>query len=406
MIVFIYVVAIFSSAMIFGEIAEKLNQPNIIGELFGGIVAGPIAHEIFSLILSSDHPFFAYWRPEIIESEIGILIEIGMVMVMLIAGLGTELEDLIASGKYSLLPAVFGVIIPLVLGYSIGIFYDYSQITSLFLGASLSITAVAVSAKTLLDLKKLQSKIGTTILGAAIIDDILGLIILSVLLSLVHGETFSFVEILKIVLKSVGFLFISVKLGGYLLPKILKYRLKFGKELRLGIILLVMLIFSVLARICGLHEMIGAFIVGMLLKKVLTEAEIDSLVTWGIGFFTPLFFGWIGFSVTFSSVFSILMAVILLAAIIGKVLGCGIGARISGLSTKESVAVGIGMNGRGAVELVLAGVGLEFGIIQQNLFSIIVFMAFFTTLITPVVLKMAVREPQQKKIKRIKKEGS
>ena len=167
-----------------------------------------------------------------------------------------------------------------------------------------------------------------------------------------------------------------------------------------------MLIFSILARVCGLHEMIGAFIVGMLLKKILTEAEIDSLVTWGLGFFTPLFFGWIGFSVIFSSVFSVLMAVILSAAIIGKVLGCGIGARISGLSSRESMAVGIGMNGRGAVELVLAGVGLEFGIVQQDLFSIIVFMAFFTTLITPVVLKIAVREPQQKKIKRIKKEGS
>ncbi|MCK4310452.1 MAG: cation:proton antiporter [Methanomicrobia archaeon] len=403
MMIFIYVVVIFSSAMLFGEIAERLNQPNIIGELLGGIIVGPIAYGIFSLILSPDHSFFEYWRPEIVESEIKVLIEIGMVMVMLIAGLGTELEDLIASGRYSILPAIFGVIIPFTLGYSIGIFFDYSTITALFIGASLSITAVAVSAKTLLDLKKLRSRIGVTILGAAIIDDVLGLIILSVLLSLVHGETFSFVGILIIVLKSIGFLFIAVKLGGYLLPKILRYRLKFGKEMRLGMVLLIVLIFSILARISGLHEMIGAFIVGMLLKKVLTEGEIDNLVTWGLGFFTPLFFGWIGFAVTFSSVLSLLMAVILAAAIIGKVLGCGIGAYISGLSPKESTAVGVGMNGRGAVELVLAGVGLEFGIIQQDLFSIIVFMAFFTTIITPIALKMTLRSAE--KDKKHKKRG-
>ncbi|MEA1993201.1 MAG: cation:proton antiporter [Euryarchaeota archaeon] len=402
MMVFVYVVAIFSFAMVFGEIAEKYNQPGIIGELFGGIVAGPVAHEVFSLFLSPDHAFFSYWQPEVIESEIGILIDIGMVMVMLIAGLGTELEDLLSSGKYSLLPAVLGVLLPLSLGYSIGIYFDYSTIASLFIGASLSITAVAVSARTLLDLKKLQSRVGLTILGAAIIDDVLGLIILSTLLSFVHGEIFSALEIGKVIVKSLGFLILSVKLGGYLLPRVLKHRIRFGKELRLGIILFVMLVFSILARVCGLHEMIGAFIVGMLLKKVLKEAEVDSLATWGLGFFTPLFFGWIGFSVTFSSVFSLLMVVIVAAAIIGKVVGCSIGGFISGLSTRESIAVGVGMNGRGAVELVLAGVGLEFGIISQDLFSIIVFMAFFTTIITPVALKAALRS--EKDIKK-RKEG-
>ena len=400
MIVFIYVVAIFSSAMIFGEIAEKLNQPNIIGELFGGIVAGPIAHSIFSLLLSPEHPFFEYWKPEVIEGEIGILIDIGMVMVMLIAGLGTELEDITSSMKDSSLTALLGVCFPLLIGYFTGIFFGYSHITSFFLGASLSITAVAVSAKTLIDLKKLRSRIGITIMGAAIIDDILGLIILSVLLSIIHGETFSPVEVLKIVLKSAGFLYISVKLGSYLLPKILKQRLKYGKELRLGIVLFIILVFSILARLSGLHEMIGAFIVGMLLKKTLNDTEIDNLITWGLGFFVPLFFGWIGFSVTFSSVFSLLTFVVIMAAVAGKIIGCGMGALMSGLSPKESLAVGVGMNGRGAVELVLAGVGLEFGIIQQELFSVIVFMAFFTTITTPLILKLLMEDSSVEKNKK------
>ena len=400
MMVFAYVIAIFSSAMFFGEIAERYNQPGIIGELLGGILVGPVLCELLSFFLAPDHAFFTHWQPEVIEKEIGILVDIGMVMVMLIAGLGTDLEDLIASGRYSVLPAVLGVAVPLVLGYLTGVFFGYSTITSLFIGASLSITAVAVSAKTLLDLKRLQSRVGTTILGAAIIDDVLGLIILSVLLSVVHGETFSSVEILKIVAKSVGFLYISVRLGGYILPKVMRYRTNFGKELRLAMIIFIMLSFSIAARVSGLHEMIGAFIVGMLLKKVLTEAEIENLVTWGLGFFTPLFFGWIGFSVAFSSVFSTLMVVVLVTAVVGKVFGCGIGARLSGLSARESAAVGMGMNGRGAVELVLAGVGLEFGIIEQDLFSIIVFMAFFTTIITPIALKIILRSERDKKGKR------
>jgi Kef-type K+ transport system membrane component KefB len=399
MMAFIYVVTIFVSAMIFGEIATKYNQPNIIGELFGGILVGPIAVELFSLVFSPDNAFFTHWQPSIVESELGVLIDIGMVMVMLIAGLGTDLEDLIASGKYSVLPALLGVVVPMILGYGIGMFLDYSQLTSLFIGASLSITAVAVSAKTLLDLRKLQSRVGATILGAAIIDDILGLIILSLLLTAVHGEAFSSVEILIVVVKSVGFLYLSVRLGGYILPKLMRYRTRFGKELRLGMILFFMLIFAIMASICGLHEMIGAFIVGLLLKKVLTESEIDNLVTWGLGFFTPLFFGWIGFSVSFSSILTPLMGGILITAVAGKVLGCGVGALLSGLSPRESMAVGLGMNGRGAVELVLVGVGLEVGVIQQDLFSVIVFMAFFTTIITPIALKIILRSEKDKKVK-------
>ena len=351
---------------------------------------GPVALLIFSLSFEG-HPLLEYWNPQIIEKEITILIDIGMVMVMLIAGLGTELEELVKSSKYSLLTAIGGVVLPFFLGYFTGRLFHYETITSMFLGASLSITAVAVSAKSLYDLELLRTRMGMTIMGAAVIDDILGILILSVLLNIIeHAQLPSFINLMFIFSKSVAFLLISGAVGLYLVPKILG-RLRLTKEFRLGSILLIVLTYAVAARISGLHEIIGAFVAGLILKKTLTSSEVDELVTWGFGFFGPLFFGWIGFVVRLHPLLNVFCYVVIIAACIGKIVGCSLGARISGLSRGESLSVGVGMNGRGAVELVLAGVGLEYGVITHDLFSIIVVMAFVTTILTPIGLKMMAR---------------
>lgn len=348
---------------------------------------GPVALLIVSIPFGG-HPLLEYWDPSIIEKEITILIDIGMVMVMLIAGLGTELEELVKSSKYSFLTALGGVVLPFLLGYYTGRLFHYETMTSLFLGASLSITAVAVSAKSLYDLNLLRTRIGSTIMGAALIDDIVGILILSVLLNIIeHAEFPSPVNLLFIFAKSVAFLLISGAVGLRIVPKILR-RLHLTKEFRLGSILLIVLTYAVAARISGLHEIIGAFMAGLILRKTLSNTEVEELVTWGFGFFGPLFFGWIGFVVRLHPLLNIACYVVIIVACVGKIAGCFAGARISGLTQKEAVSVGVGMNGRGAVELVLAGVGLEYGVITHDLFSIIVVMAFVTTLLTPIGLKM------------------
>lgn len=160
---------------------------------------------------------------------------------------------------------------------------------------------------------------------------------------------------------------------------------------------MIVLTYSVLAHIAGLHEIIGAFVAGLILRKTLTDAEIEELVTWGLGFFGPLFFGWIGFGVRLHPLLNIFCYVIIAVACIGKIAGCGLGAYIGGLTKRESLSVGVGMNGRGAVELVLAGVGLEYGVITQDLFSIIVVMAFVTTIITPIGLEMTASGEKMRK---------
>ncbi len=387
MLVFIHVIVIVASAIIFGNLLERMGQPNVIGELLGGIIVGPVALLLFSLPFEGHH-LLEYWDPNAIQKELGILIDIGMVMVMLIAGLETELKELIASSRYSFSTAIGGVILPFFLGYYTGRIFHYEMITSLFLGASLSITAVAVSAKSLYDLDLLRTRIGTTIMGAAVIDDIIGILILSFLLNVIeHAELPSLANLIFIFSKSLLFLLISVVAGLRILPGILD-RLHLSKEFRLGSILLIVLTYAVAARISGLHEIIGAFVAGLILRNTLTSTEVEELVTWGFGFFGPLFFGWIGFVVRLHPLINLFCYVVIIMACIGKVVGCGLGGYFSGLSKKEAVSVGVGMNGRGAVELVVAGVGLEYGVITQDLFSIIVVMAFFTTILTPICLKI------------------
>jgi Kef-type K+ transport system membrane component KefB len=390
MLVFIHVIIIITSAIIFGHLLERLGQPNIIGELLGGIVVGPIALLIISPF--ANHSVLEYWDTHLIEEQLAILIDIGMVMIMLIAGLGTELEELVASSKYSVITAIGGVALPFLLGYTTGKLFHYETMTSLFLGASLSITAVAVSAKSLYDLNLLRTRIGTTIMGAAVIDDILGILILSVLLSVIeHAELPSALSLFFIVTKSLAFLVMSGVIGLRVIPKIVR-RLHLTKEFKLGSILLIVLTYAVAAKVSGLHEIIGAFVAGLVLRKTLNDAEIDDLVTWGLGFFGPLFFGWIGFVVRLHPLVNIFCYVVIAAACIGKIVGCGLGGLVSGLTKRESLAVGVGMNGRGAVELVLAGVGLNYGIITQDLFSIVVLMAFVTTILTPIGLKYSGKE--------------
>jgi Kef-type K+ transport system membrane component KefB len=348
---------------------------------------GPVALLLASVVFPQ-HPFLEYWDPSHIEKQVSILVDIGMVMVMLIAGLGTELEELIKSGKFSATTALGGVVLPFLLGFYTGKLFNYDTLACLFLGASLSITAVAVVAKSLYDLKLLRSRIGTTIMGAAVIDDVIGVLILSILVSIIkHAELPSVLKLVIIIGKSLLFLGISGAVGLKVIPKVIN-KLHISKEFKLGSILMIVLTYSVLAHIAGLHEIIGAFVAGLILRKTLTDQEIGDLVTWGLGFFGPLFFGWIGFVVRLHPLLNIFCYVIIATACIGKIAGCGIGAYIGGLTKRESFAVGVGMNGRGAVELVLAGVGLEYGVITQDVFSIIVVMAFFTTIITPLGLKV------------------
>ncbi len=390
--VFVYTFLLLGAATYMGHLMLKLKQPQILGEILGGIIVGPIALLILELIFVNERPqIIRYFSHEQASVLLQSLIDFAAVFIMLGAGLEIDRKDLLKAGKPSILTAIFGVIVPFTLGLFIGVkLLKLSTLGSLYIATSLSITAVALSVATLLQIGKLNTQVGVTIIGAAVVDDILGIIILSVLTSLNNGSILQAYNIGIIFGKAALFLIIAIIIGP-IVGRLLFNRLEnLSQNERLSIVLIWVFIFSMIAHLVKLHLMIGAFIGGLTIREFLRTNEVENIERWIWGFFAPLFFAWTGFSVTLSGT-SLGLPLLFIAggAFIGKILGGSIGALLGGIKPKHSIVVGIGMNGRAAVELVVANIALINGIISREIYSSIVFMALITAVSTPFLLKLA-----------------
>ncbi len=394
MYAFVFTVLLLSFAIIVGNRFERLRLPAVVGNIIGGMLVGPILVSILSLFLPYTSSVVSFLSVEYADKYMDVLIDFSVVILMFGAGLEVDLKALKHAGKRAVLVAVFGVLIPFIFGVLIGLNFGLSLLASLYIGAALSITAVALSVTTLMQLGVLQRDYGIAIVGAAVVDDIIGTFILTVLLGMEkYGEIPPLNELFFTILIALGFVLAGIYIGPLLAKQVFRRVLRFTSEERLGLSLIFIFIFAILADISGLHAMIGAFIAGMAVRDVLTKYEMETISKWSFGFFGPLFFAWVGFSVTFSGeVISIFLPIIVLAAFAGKIIGGFIGAKLSGMSVKSSLIVGIGMNARAAVELVVAQVALEGGIITRDVFSAIVLMAVISALTTPVLLKYAVKK--------------
>lgn len=387
--VFTYIIILLASALFFGNIAKRFKQPSIVGEIIGGIIVGPFLAYVLSNFLPDGHYIRTFLSVVYASPKTENLISFSGVMLMFGAGLETSIKDLIKEGKSALLTAIFGVLISFFLGYYVGVtFLGLSHIASMYIGVAVSITAVALSVTALIQMNKLNTKEGLTIVGAAVADDVLGIILLSILMSIKSGGSFHIISILITTLIAITFVGFSILIA----PKICKFLFNKAAKLkaqdRLALILLWIFTFSLTAHFLQIHLIIGAYLGGLSIQSILREGEKDILENWIWGFFAPLFFAWTGFSVVFSKeAFGISLLFILGAAFIGKVAGGGLGALISGFSLKSSIEVGIGMNGRAAVELIVANVALESGLIDRSIYSTVVFMAITMALITPILLK-------------------
>jgi Kef-type K+ transport system membrane component KefB len=388
---FIYTFLLLSSALLFGHFAVRLKEPQIVGEIVGGIVVGPLILLLLTAILKPEaHVVLRYFSHEEASPLMAAIIDFSGVFLMLGAGLETDLRDLLRAGKSSILTALFGVVVPFTLGYFASIYVLHlSFVASLYVATSVSITAVALSVATLIQIGKLNTRAGMTIVGAAVVDDILGIMILSVLTSIGrNGAVPGPLYLLKVFAVALVFVVMSIAIGPAIARFIFSKIEKLSLNERLSIILLWVFIFSVLAHMSGLHLIIGAFLGGLTIKPFLRKTESVAIERWIWGFFAPLFFAWTGFSVIFSKeAIGMYLLVIVTVAFVGKIFGGGLGAFVSGLSLKESIVVGAGMNARAAVELVIANIALGYGIITRNIYSAIVFMAMITALVTPVLLK-------------------
>jgi len=372
-------------AKILGELFDKLALPRVIGEVLAGIILGP---SILCLIIPS--------------SEMHVLALIGVLFFMTSAGLEVDLRRLIAHFKEGLVVALMGVVTPFSLGMLIGFLYGLNFIQAYALATCLSITAIGLSIRVFMDLRMLKSRAALTVINAAVIDDIIGLILMSIAFSLAREEEITLHTATSALFSCVVFIALSFMLG-IMIYKNIRFRISIIKFLRLGgrtsaslklaISIIFMLLFSLLAKVATLHEIVGAFIAGMIFRSLLPEEVEKELLDFTFAFFALLFFAYIGIETDLKSITIISDMVILIItfAFVGKILGGYIGARISGLTSRESITVGIAMNGRAAVELSIARTFYILGIFTREIFSAIILMSVITSLATPIMLKVFIK---------------
>ena len=401
--ILIVLLIILAVTRILGELAERVGQPALVGELVAGILLGIIIHAYPGTFpafsnLGEDPAFVA-------------VTDLGVFFLMLLAGVEMKPRELTERSGRSIEVALGGMILPLAVGVGLGWIiipessYRFAQV--LFLGTALAITAVPVAVKILMDLGRLESRAGKTIVAAAIIDDILSLILLAALTAVIRtGEFLGAGEVALLVGRIALFFGITVVVARFLLGRIFQPLVEkvTGSEFEFSILILVALGFGVLAEILGMHFIIGAFVAGLFFRGRDMEQELYDDVKEKVsaltkGFLAPIFFASIGLRMELDAITAIPMIVGLLiaVAILGKLVGAGLPALRQGLSLREASTVGVGMSARGAVELIIAGVALEAGLFSQpeptppviaNLFSAVVIMAVVTTVFAPIALRV------------------
>ena len=361
-----------------GVICRVVHQPPVLGELTAGIIFGPA---ILGLIVPNE--------------MLTILSELGVFFLMFYAGLETNPLDLKKFRFHSSMVGIFGFIIPFAISYLACQLFSLPTVQSLFISLGLSITAIAVSARVLHDLELTQHNVTPVIIGASIIDDVLALSFFTAIIDLGTNQgTIDWLHFGLTMSKVIVFFVVAIGIGIWLYPKIGRH---FASRSSKGFTfaLIMALMFGLLAEISGLHLIIGAYMAGLFVREGVVSPELltkisDRFVSITYGFLGPIFFVSLSFHVTFSifKTHLLLTTVLLLAAIIGKLLGAGSGALACGMNLKEATVVGLAMNGRGAVELIVASIGLQLGLINDEIFSILVLIAFVTTSMPPISMKL------------------
>lgn len=379
-------VIIITAAKLAGYFSYRIGQPSVLGELLVGILLGPSVLNIFH---------GSYFTDTHLEETITHLAEIGVLLLMFLAGLDLHLDDLARSSKVSAGAGILGVIFPLALGTGVGLLFNFDLHSSFFIGLVLAATSVSISAQTLMELKVLRSRVGVSMLGAAVFDDILVVLGLSVFVALIQsGGDGGLIMVLMIILRMVLYLGAAVLVGMWLLPK-LSYWIE-NLPISQGLIaftFVVALLYAWTAESLGsMAAITGAFLAGLLFGRSRVKEKIESgISTIAYSVFVPIFFVNVGLSadarqLTIQTLW--LFLAMLLVAIIGKVLGSGIGAQLGGFTRREALQIGVGMMSRGEVGLIVASVGVLEGLIEQEAFAVIVGVVIITTLLTPPTLRL------------------
>ena len=395
-------------SLFLGEVARRFRQPRVVGEIMAGVLLGPtflgklapaIQLGIFPL---GDHTLTA------IEG----LTTVAVVLLLLVAGTEINLSSVIKLGKTAFLVSALGIAIPFGLGFAaahtmpsyLGFIADADLMTfALFFGTALSISALPVIAKTLMDMNLIKSDLGMLVVASAAFNDLIGWLIFSVVLSLmgsgsVHGHNPQ-QSILFTIIFTVAMLTVVRMAFHRLLPWLERNTVWPGGIL--GFVFSVTMITAALTQWIGVHAVFGAFLAGVAMgdSDHLTERTKDVIYQFAMNIFAPLFFAFIGLRIDFAANFNFgIVAFVTVLACVGKILGCSLGASWGGLSKRESFAIGFGMNARGAMEIILGLLALEYGVIREDLFVALVIMALVTTMISGPVMEWLIREKKPLKL--------
>lgn len=367
-------------AAYFGGLAiRKIGYPAILGELLIGILFGPA-------ILG--------WL-EYTES-IKVLAEIGIVLLMVYIGMEIDFRDLKKASWPGLLAAFGGFFVPFFLGYFAIIWSGGTPISGLFVAIAIGVTSLATKSRILIDLKLLNTRIAYVLMAGALISDTLALVIFSGITNFAETSVVNIRELLIIGSKILLFFGVTISIGVFVLPRLGKYISRSGLKNSTAYFTLILIVafgYSELAELAGMHSILGAFMAGLFIKDNLFPKNISkelnkAFYDVSIGFMAPIFFVSAGFfvDVTVFQTDLDLLILITVLAIVGKIVGTALFYLPSKNGWREGITIGTGMNGRGAVEIIIAEIGLEMGIIDKTIFSILVFMAIFTTLTVPVFL--------------------
>lgn len=356
---------------IFTMITQKIKMPKVLGGLIAGIVLGPA---MLNVVQNST----------ILEA----LSKFGIILIMFLAGMETSIKKFISNSNKYVIIAAIGVVVPLILGTIFSLIYIQDLKTNLFFGAVITSTSVSITVETLIEMKKIKSSVGLAILGAGVVDDILGILFLTIIMNSgnLHLTTFSLM-VLKIIL----FFGIAVILGLLLFKMFEKIEEKDTKTEQMPTYSIAFaLILAYIAERLGVSGIIGAYIAGLVIgnteKGRKVKGKIDLVVHM---IFSPIFFASVGLKLTtlsFSKQVWKFIIIFTAVTIISKIIGNGLGARICGYSKEKAIQIGIGMATRGEVALIIADEAKKIGLINEEVFSIVIITVMLVTLITPILL--------------------
>lgn len=386
----LFLAIILFATKVCGIFSRKFNMPQVVGALLAGVILGP---SVLNLINFTGEA----------GNYLEITAEIGVILLMFSAGLETDLTELKENGVASFITAAVGVVVPLIggfLSYALYFHTDFSDslevLKAVFVGVVLTATSVSITVETLRELGKLKGRVGTTILGAAVIDDIMGIIVLTIVTSMQDTSVNPVSVLVKIVLY-----FVVIGIVAFVMFKCKKLIEGTGEKRRITIfaIAFCFLLSYVSEQFFGIADITGAYFAGLMLCNMKVGHYIkDRVEVPSYLIFSPVFFASIGIKTQLEGMTGKLIGfcvILLIVALLTKVVGCGLGAKLCKYTNKESFQIGIGMISRGEVALIVAQKGYACGMLDDTLFAPIVVVVIVTTLITPILLKAVMKDKEE-----------